>query len=83
FVLEIAVAAGLWTIGWRWIHARRRLADVVMFIGITMLAVLYVSRYFHDSHLLLGSELILTGVVAALGVHARATGAEQRASRAA
>ena len=83
FVLEIAVAAGLWTIGWRWIHARRRLADVVMFIGITMLAVLYVSRYFHDSHLLLGSELILTGVVAALGAHARATGAEQRASRAA
>jgi len=29
-----------------------------------MLLVLYVSRYFHDSHLLLGAELILAGLAA-------------------
>ena len=83
FVLEIAAGASLWAIGWRWIRARRRLADVVVLMGITMLAVLYVSRYFHDSHLLLGSELILTGVVAALGGQARATRSEPLAGRAA
>ena len=34
------------------------------FSGLAMIAVLFVSRYFHESHLLLGSELILAGLLA-------------------
>ena len=54
----------VWTIGWWRIRARARLADVLLFAGLALLLVLYVSRYFHDSHLLLGGELILAGLVA-------------------
>lgn len=62
--VEVVVGVAVWTIGCRWIRARARLADVLVFTGLAMLAVLFVSRYFHDSHLLLGAELILAGLVA-------------------
>lgn len=63
-LIEIAVGLAVWTAGWRWIRQHARLADVLVFSGLTMLGVFYVSRYFHDSHLLLGAELILAGLVA-------------------
>ena len=63
-LIELIVGTGVWFLGWRWIRARARLADVLLFAGLAMLLVLYVSRYFHDSHLLLGAELILAGLAA-------------------
>jgi glycosyl transferase family 87 len=62
-VIEVVVGVAIWTIGWLRIRARARLADVLLFAGVAMLLVLYVSRYFHDSHLLLGGELIIAGLV--------------------
>ena len=62
--IEVVVGVVVWTIGWWRIRARARLADVLLFAGLALLLVLYVSRYFHDSHLLLGGELILAGLVA-------------------
>ena len=62
--VEVVVGVAIWTIGWIRIRARARLADVLVFAGLAMLLVLYVSRYFHDTHLLLGVELILAGLVA-------------------
>ena len=62
--VEVVMGVAIWTIGWLRIRARARLADVLIFAGLAMLLVLYVSRYFHDSHLLLGAELILAGLVA-------------------
>ena len=62
--VEVVVGVAIWTIGWLRIRARARLADVLLFAGLAMLLVLYVSRYFHDSHLLLGAELVLAGLVA-------------------
>ena len=61
---EVVVGVAIWTIGWLWIRARARLGDVLVLAGLAMLLVLYVSRYFHDSHLLLGAELVLAGLVA-------------------
>ena len=61
--IEVVVGVAIWTIGWLWIRARARLGDVLVLAGLALL-VLYVSRYFHDSHLLLGAELILAGLVA-------------------
>lgn len=63
-LFEIAVALAVWVLGWRAIRAGARLADVLILTGLAMLGVLYVSRYFHDTHLLLGTELILAGLVA-------------------
>jgi len=63
-LIELIVGTGVWFVGWRWIRDRARLADVLLFAGLAMLLVLYVSRYFHDSHLLLGAELILAGLAA-------------------
>ena len=65
---QVVVGVAIWTIGWLRIRARARLADVLLFAGLAMLLVLYVSRYFHDTHLLLGLELILAGLVARAGV---------------
>jgi Glycosyltransferase family 87 len=62
-VLEAIVGLAVWTLGWLWIQARRRLQDVLVLAGLAMLLVLYVSRYFHDTHLVLGSELILAGLL--------------------
>jgi len=65
--VEVVVGVAIWTIGWVRIVARARLADVLVFAGLAMLLVLYVSRYFHDTHFLLGVELILAGLVARAG----------------
>ncbi len=62
--IEAACAAALWFSGWRWIRKYRRVEDVLTWSGCTLLAVLYVSRYFHETHLLLGGELILSGLLA-------------------
>lgn len=83
FVFEIAIGVALWVVGWRWLRGRQRLADVLIFGGLTMLAVLYVSRYFHDSHLLLGSELILAGAVARASMRSQAASDQSLARRAA
>jgi hypothetical protein len=63
-LIEVAVGLAVWLAGWYWIRTRARLTDVLVFSGLAMLAVFYVSRYFHDTHLLLGAELILAGLVA-------------------
>jgi hypothetical protein len=63
-LFEIAVALAVWLVGWRAIRAGARIADVLVFTGLAMLGVFYVSRYFHETHLLLGAELVLAGLVA-------------------
>lgn len=66
--IEAAVGIALWAFGWVWIRARRQLPDVLIFSGLTALLVLFVSRYFHDTHLLLGIELMGAGLVGRLRV---------------
>ena len=62
--IDVLVGVAIWTVGWLWIRARAELGDVLVLAGLALLLVLYVSRYFHDSHLLLGAELVLAGLVA-------------------
>ncbi len=62
--LEAAGAIAFWIVGWRWIGKHHNLGDVLIWSGGTLLVVLYVSRYFHDTHLLLGGELIMSGLLA-------------------
>jgi len=66
--IEAAAGIALWAAGFIWIRARRQLPDVLIFSGLTALLVLFVSRYFHDTHLLLGTELMGAGLVARLRV---------------
>ncbi len=61
--LEAAIGIGLWLLGWRWLVRHRRIGDVLVWSGLVILAVFYVSRYFHDTHLLLGAEVILAGLI--------------------
>lgn len=64
FVLLETAAAGLvWLGGWRWLRRCPPLPDVLILLGLVFTSVLFVSRYFHDTHLLLGVELILAGLV--------------------
>jgi hypothetical protein len=57
-------AAGLvWVGGWRWLRRGASPPDVLILVGLAFVSVLFVSRYFHDTHLLLGVELILAGLV--------------------
>jgi len=62
--IEAAVAATLWLVGWRWLHRHRNVGDVLVFAGLSLLLVLYVSRYFHESHLVLGLDLMAAGFLA-------------------
>jgi uncharacterized membrane protein len=62
-VLEIAAAGLTWVAGWRWLRRGAPLSDVLILVGLVFTSVLFVSRYFHDTHLLLGVELILAGLV--------------------
>ena len=63
-LLEIAAAGLVWAAGWRWLRRGVPLADVLILLGLVFTSVLFVSRYFHDTHLLLGVELMITGVAA-------------------
>ncbi len=64
--IEAVVGIALWALGYVWIVARRQLPDVLIFSGLTALLVLFVSRYFHDTHLLLGLELMGVGLMGKL-----------------
>lgn len=64
--IEAAVGVTLWAAGYLWIRARRFLPDVLVWSGLTAASVLFVSRYFHDTHLVLGLELMGAGLVARL-----------------
>jgi len=63
-LLEIATALVVWVVGWRWLRRGATIPDVLMLLGFVFASVLFVSRYFHDTHLLLGLELILAGLAA-------------------
>lgn len=66
--IEAVVGTALWAWGYVWIRARRQLPDVLILSGLTALSVLFVSRYFHDTHLLLGLELMGAGFIGRLRV---------------
>jgi hypothetical protein len=61
-LLEMAAAGLVWVTGWRWLRRGVALPDVLILLGLVFVSVLFVSRYFHDTHLLLGVELILAGL---------------------
>ncbi len=62
-LLEIVVAGVVWVGGWRWVRRGAPLPDVLILVGLVFASVLFVSRYFHDTHLLLGVELMFAGLV--------------------
>jgi hypothetical protein len=61
-LLEMAAAGVVWAVGWRWLRRGVPVSDVLILVGLVLTSVLFVSRYFHDTHLLLGVELILAGL---------------------
>ena len=61
-LLEMTAAGMVWAAGWRWLRRGVPLSDVLILMGLVFASVLFVSRYFHDTHLLLGVELILAGL---------------------
>ncbi len=61
-LLEMAAAGAVWAVGWRWLRRGVPASDVLILAGLIFTSVLFVSRYFHDTHLLLGVELILAGL---------------------
>jgi hypothetical protein len=61
-LLEIAAALLVWTAGWRWLRRGLPPSDVLILLGLVFTSVLFVSRYFHDTHLLLGVEMIVAGL---------------------
>ena len=63
-LLELIAAGAVWTAAWVWLRRRVAIADVLILMGLVFASVLFVSRYFHDTHLLLGVELILAGLAA-------------------
>jgi hypothetical protein len=63
-LLEMATALAVWVIGWRWLRRGAAIPDLLIVMGLVFASVLFVSRYFHDTHLLLGAELVLAGLAA-------------------
>ena len=61
-LLEIAAALLVWGAGWRWLRRGVPPSDVLILLGLVFTSVLFVSRYFHDTHLLLGVEMIVAGL---------------------
>jgi hypothetical protein len=61
-LLEMAAAGVVWGVGWRWLRRGVAVSDVLILVGLVFTSVLFVSRYFHDTHLLLGVELIMAGL---------------------
>jgi hypothetical protein len=61
-LLEMAAAGVVWAAGWRWLRRGVPVSDVLILMGLVFTSVLFVSRYFHDTHLLLGVELMLAGL---------------------
>jgi len=63
-LLEILAALVVWLVGWRWLRRGAAIPEVLVLLGLVFTSVLFVSRYFHDTHLLLGAELVLAGLAA-------------------
>src|SRR5207248_3278050 len=63
-LLEMLAALVVWLVGWRWLRRGAAIPEVLMLLGLAFAGVLFVSRYFHDTHLLLGVELVLAGLAA-------------------
>jgi len=63
-LLEMLAALVVWLVGWRWLRRGAAIPEVLMLLGLAFASVLFVSRYFHDTHLLLGVELVLAGLAA-------------------
>ena len=63
-LLEMLTALVVWVVGWRWLRRGAAIPDVLVLLGLVFASVLFVSRYFHDTHLLLGAELVLAGLAA-------------------
>ena len=63
-LLEMLAALVVWLVGWRWLRRGAAIPEVLMLLGLGFASVLFVSRYFHDTHLLLGVELVLAGLAA-------------------
>jgi hypothetical protein len=63
-LLEMTTALLVWVVGWRWLRRGAAIPDVLILLGLVFASVLFVSRYFHDTHLLLGAELVLAGLAA-------------------
>ena len=63
-LLEMGAALLVWVVGWRWLRRGAAIPEVLMLLGLAFASVLFVSRYFHDTHLLLGIELVLAGLAA-------------------
>jgi hypothetical protein len=81
-LFEIVAAAAVWIGAWRWLRRHRQPADVLTWCGLAFLLVLFVSRYFHDTHLLLGAELIAAGVFARWAARSRSRQVERLRSAA-
>jgi uncharacterized membrane protein len=60
--LEAAAALLVWLAAWAWLRRRPSLPAVLTFIGFAFALVLFSSRYFHDSHLVLAAELAAAGL---------------------
>jgi uncharacterized membrane protein len=63
-LLEMLAALVVWVVGWRWLRRGAEIPEVLVLLGLAFSSVLFVSRYFHDTHLLLGAELVLAGLAA-------------------
>ena len=63
FLLQAVVTIPLWILGWRWIVKRRQSADVILWIGLALFGFLFVNRFFQPTYAVLGTELILIGLL--------------------
>ncbi len=63
FLLQAVITIPLWILGWRWIVKRRQPSDVILWAGLALFGFLFVNRFFQPTYALLGTELILIGLL--------------------
>jgi hypothetical protein len=63
FLLQAIVTIPVWILGWRSIVKGRQSADVILWAGLALFGFLFVNRFFQPTYALLGTELILIGLL--------------------
>ena len=62
-LIQLPPVLAAWVMAWRWLRRHRLPGDAILFTGIALFAFLFANRFAQPTYLLLGVDLMLSGVI--------------------
>lgn len=65
-LIQLPLVLTAWFLAWRWLRGHRMAGDALFWMGVALFVFLFTNRFAQQAYVLLGSELILAGLLARL-----------------